>query len=917
MTIDKILEQDVFTEKPIREHAHHVTMLSDLKVDTDYFNHESWKDFTNMLGELYPKEKEGHVFMVGGLISTWRFFFSKHEFKRLPQQRIYRDNPKKIDQMLEKREKVKEVLSQIPENVTTHIFYDKTDLENMTEMYSGFVDEVAKTINTFSKTLNNIQTIINRTNTYLTDFPAKHNKHLQQLEDKYLKKRSSLNNKKPAKMIKELRMRKGILAGSIKRTKNEEKIKEKEKEIETIVSELKEYRSQYEEQKSLLNEKYEEEKENLKLKFNYSSNEQIITWLERLESYNDTLKKCINYLNDFGTKSTLEISKEFLNIEEKVLNLQHKYSGYNKGSILPEKFHSEIESIDQELQDSLEEVRKEYNIHQKYKSVVKRLIPEKTRAEIIEKVKKDYRKSLETLLSETNHKIIVHPFRRNFVTLEHDGEEIIYDVSGFTKLKQNNNSAMRKEAYEEQTRIQPEINTEEYKEILKNLGVEEELLDKIIDKIEIAQTKKPRFKVRSNDHLFRILACDLSEKDIEPSYLISLGPFYDIDRARNWADNKNLETDETKKAMMDGASSGIVLLDYTPNSARFTPMPLHSISLNNNKEVKRRIHTTDAHNGSGDNRWDLGSALAWIIANDKSIDACDDTGDTIQSFNYRGSHSERIDRIPQIQGQIIQYLTTMLWAEDEVIKRSNLKNPVVRIKGNHDKPLDEHGVVLAELITYIRNHSYLMKELENGNLKSPFHIYSTWKQQQNGLETIMDKLPFVTGTVGHEGYHLMEMEDKDNNNYGRIIFSHKVTMGAPGDKMDPISRTINWIRNTGRFNHLENKTNPVRLIEQGHAHIWEVGMIYNGIYVSSAPSLEAMNKNIKYPHKTDSSFGLKVGFMKSIPGATKEYIPQEKYKPITFEFLHEKILTKVFNEKVKSHYEDAKKDEPVELWLKN
>lgn len=917
MTLDKLLEKDIYTPEPTRKHAHHAVMLSDLKVDTDYFNHESWKDFTNMLTELYPENEEGHVFMVGGIISTWRFFFSKHEFKRLPQQRIYRNNHAKIDQMLEKREKVKEILSEIPKNVTTHIFYDKTDMKNMIEMYSGFVDEVAKTINTFSKNLDNVESIINRTNNYLIDTPIKYDKSLQKLEDKYSRRRSVLNNKKPAKEIKKLRKEKGILTGSIKRTKDPNKINEKQKKLEEITSKLKEYREQYDEQKYILKDQYETEKTNLFLKFNNSSNEKIVTWSERLTNYTDTLDHCINYLDNFGTDTTKEISEKFKIIHQKVLDLNEKYQEFNENKIEKEKFHNQIELIDKEIQESLESVRKEYNISQKYKSVVKRLIPEKTRSEIIQKVKKDYRNSLETLLSETNHKIIVHPFKRNYVTIKHNDEEIIYDVSGFTKLKQNNNSAMRKEAYEEQTRIQPKINTEEYKKLLKELDVEEDLLDKIIDKINISQTKKPRFKVRSNDHLFRILACDLSEKDTEPSYLISLGPFYDVNRARLWTDIKNLETDETKKAMMDGASSGIILLDYTPNSVRFTPMPLHSININQGKNIKRRIHTTDSHNGSGDNRWDLGSALGWLIANDKTIDAFDDTGDTFQSFNYWGSHSERIDRINQIQGQIIQYLSTMLWAEDKVIERTNLKNPIVRIKGNHDRPLDEHGVVLAELISFLRNYPHLMKEHEQGNLESPFHIYSMWKKQQNGIETIMDKLPFTTGTVGHEGYHLMEMLDKEDNSYGRIIFSHKVTMGAPGDKMDPVSRTINWIRNTGRFNHIENKENPIRLIEQGHAHIWEVGMIYNGIYVSAAPSLEAMDKNVKSPYRTDSSFGLKVGFMKSIPGATKEYIPQDKYKPITFEFLHEKFLKNVFNEKVKPQYEDAKNKEPVELWLKD
>ena len=534
-------------------------------------------------------------------------------------------------------------------------------------------------------------------------------------------------------------------------------------------------------------------------------------------------------------------------------------------------------------------------------------VPEEFKKQLLFLVKSEYRNLLNSFM-EDKSRFHVHAFQKNYLKLNSNGEEALFEVNGFQEMTNANLSKLRKQEYEKSSRKPTDMETQLIKnrEYMKELGLTEKDLSDLLEQEKLGKNI-PDFKIVGNDFVFRTMACTFSNERVEPTYLVSLAPFFDVEKARSLSKLSYLNKKHVQKAFRTGASSGVVLLDYNKYSLRVTPMNLDQIF--HVKDTLNNIHITDIHSGKEDQRTDLNIAIAYVKKNDHSIESCDETGDRFQSLNYPGSAQEGTNRLARIDDQIIRDVIIHQKADEDIVKRSRLKSAVIRkLKGNHDRPLEPLGISPSKLEILYLNLPYMNKAGI-----SEEELYYAHRLKELGYKTVMDDFPYQTNYLGHEPFAIYNLVTKDGKNYGKLMTSHKATLAGSGDKMDPISRTLEWIANTGRVNFAEKDGN-YRLLNQGHSHIWEIAMAFNGFYICAGPSLEAIDKDVDYPWKTDSSFGLMVGFMKSVPGATKQYIPKEG--AITFEFLHEGLLGKIWKEKLESEYNKIFKKLPAKVATK-
>lgn len=364
------------------------------------------------------------------------------------------------------------------------------------------------------------------------------------------------------------------------------------------------------------------------------------------------------------------------------------------------------------------------------------------------------------------------------------------------------------------------------------------------------------------------------QKGSKPIYQLSLGPFH---RA-------------------GGGSSGMVLLDHA-ETTRFTAFNLDNIRLED--DTLNAFHISDTHAGKGNMRKDLARSIAYLMENDKSVELVINTGDDYQSLNYRGAATEGVKKV-RIDDQFISFWSTYLPSFLEVCERSRLKNPVLLVKGNHEKPLDEYGFNPAKMASFMFSSMQLMKSRGKDFVR---FLPTDYVLDEDGEDSNLKDFPMMSFSVGHEGYGEHEILTKDGESYGNVILAHK--LDAEGEKREPISRTTRWLEETGRAG---SKT---RMVLHGHAHLPGVGNVYDGIDITVGASLESKNRSKKNPWKTDSSYGIKTGFSEPVPGAWKKYVPREG--AITSEFLDEEYLYKIYEKRIKKAVEDNVKRVPSDV----
>lgn len=896
-SLESILEENIYSKKPFERmkecRSTPIPILSNLKADeARIFDEKAWGDFIGILKEMYPKGTSGDLILCGGVINKWRFSYSKYEFQRLQQTQFEGAESEggNFDELEWRMKQAEKYISMIPDNVRIHYTYGAEDMANMIECYSTNIDHFAKYIEGIHRGMKRLEKTIEKTvgavdkleavkSTTLNRITEKYERDLKQVKTEY-KLKTTYEKQRLGRRKKDLKEVSSVLE-SDKLSKDQiPDLKKKKKKLESIISGIEESISKedvrLEEDISKSKAEYEMNKNVAMKKVDFKAIEGIEVFKENILELKTFLKD--NYLSplekDLPIESTSKILSDFAGVYDKIDGIASTYDNFSSKKTDATMFMHELEQYNNFLENQRELMMKKYSISEGYGKLVKRNLTKQIRNELIMLIKNTYKKDMEKLFTaggtNTAREVNIYPKRTTYIKIP--------TVDGDLKVYVNNNplssDPMKKLVKRMHTTLSNGGWTSFEEGSKKKRGRKETIVpDVIIGK----------------DVLPRVMPFSISNKKKEPSYMITVQPFFDVGKARELGDNY-LISDEIKNAEKLPATSGLVLMDYNKVSPRFTIFNLDNISLKNN-DFLNGLHISDFHSGTGNHRWDLAYAIGKVIEEDKSLELLVETGDFFQSLNYRGAATDDQGMV-RIDEQQVAYLTKLLDGFKEVATRSRLESPLIRVPGNHDKPFYELGFDTDEPIACIFN--WAIKHMLEGKGDPDFKfMHNDFKPRRLGYNTKMDSLPMKVLRVGHLGYGETELKTKDGKSYGDIFANHKTTTTGSGYKADPGLRTASWIAESGRVEPHHREINV------GHSHIAQISNI-DGIYVCAAPSLEAMNKNVPNIWKTDSAYGIG-GFMRAIPGTWKKYMPHEG--AITYEYLHEDILEKVYKEKIEKPLE--------------
>lgn len=548
-----------------------------------------------------------------------------------------------------------------------------------------------------------------------------------------------------------------------------------------------------------------------------------------------------------GENADVNDVKAYLDKVPKNVKIHVMYNAVDEGHV-KEAYSTLVEKVTQDAKTALKE---ELSAPQYIQSFMgeeddlsdlssKSKLPKSVKRRLMETAEHDYTE----MISSLGDNIEIHGKGEHKITLKKNGHETkILMGANLTEGKKRNKSSSHL------TRLMHE----------KGLHGEEIDVAYVID----GNCNNFRFKPNS------------PQSGVTPRYEISVGPFS--------------RTDE------GGFSSGAMLIDHA-KTTRVTSFNLGNIKLEDN--TLNAVHISDSHDGKGNMRMDLARAIAYVMDNDQSVELVINTGDDYQSINYRGASTEGMKRA-RIDDQFVSFWSRYLPSFMEVVKRSRLKTPVIHIKGNHEKPLDEYGVNLTKIATFM---VAAMEMLDKGEKEKVRFLPTDFMLEVEGEDCEIYNFPMRSLAVGHEGYGEHEFVTKDGESYGKAILAHK--LDAEGEKRDPTSRTMRWLHETGRGT-------GIRMVYQGHSHIPMSSNVYDGIDITVGASMEAKNRAKKHSWQTDSSYGIKTGFMEPVPGAWKKYIPKEG--AITNEFLSETYLREVYDTRVKDEVKKNVKRVPDDV----
>src|SRR3989338_1363355 len=161
-SLEDMLRQNIATQGPhdriFNGKSTPFVLMSEPKMNTNLFPEKAWGQLVTLLKEMYPEGKKGNMMIVGGIIDDWKFFYSKKEFLRLPQENISVFNKQdklanNLEHLSGKLNRAREFLMQIPLNVAVHYFLGFPDMNNMIELYNCKVDEFAKYVEGIHRSL--------------------------------------------------------------------------------------------------------------------------------------------------------------------------------------------------------------------------------------------------------------------------------------------------------------------------------------------------------------------------------------------------------------------------------------------------------------------------------------------------------------------------------------------------------------------------------------------------------------------------------------------------------------------------------------------------------------------------------------------------------------------------------------------
>ncbi len=913
-SLDDILVKRVYSEDAFERlsggHSTPIFMMGSFLADNKrIFSDRAWKGYVKVVEDTLAKLPNGDndpsvtMIMAGGLIDNWRFFYTKHEFNRL-QQTDFSDMSLSQEEMQEfddRLKRVKEKLDMLPPKVKLHYFYSEKDNKNMIETYSyaiekfqqlvgGVHSELLTTIKTLHRFTKNYELFERKASEAKTTAEGKLGSALRDAERDYRWDYHSLE--------KDINKVKGILK---RKNLSENTIKNRRRQLQSLEQRLKELDTEYSDTKQKIDEKYQKSFSKIGGKTEEKRESLLVSLVESIERRQEKIGTRIQAFESvFSIPSAKQKLRQFTSIHD---NVGMVYQYLNKALEDRDKEPSEIlDYIGDQivfLNEYREALRDEFSLNELSNKITKRRIPKRYREELIHEIEKTYYKKLEDILtSEGTREAVVHDKVRDGFFIEGmAGARILTKGVGFEGHGKSKSESANQIRIDEISAVL----SHDYITLPRDMDKTIEELDGMLESGRNGKNiLVPDLVVVGNDHLFRATMLNYSE-ELPPTYMVTLGPFWDVKKAAQLYNNQ-IKTDETKLAMEQGATSGMMMLDFDRNSTpRFTPWSLDQLIKHSGFDFPylKISANGDEHFGDAMMRNDLHLGLHYMIEKDENIKLYITTGDSEDNFNFRGATTEYLTNTSRLDAQTLEFIGAVSRAWDAIIRRSNLKTKVMMTVGNHGRQQHDVGFSIPEIIAHLKSLPYLMEKYGY----DPRFIGLDLRLQEQGEDSPLDDAPVKSYRIGHEGYGSEDIRFEDSaRKIGRIHISHKVPISGSGDKMDPVGRFVHWASNTGRVK------NDTRVVHVGHSHILMIGMAFGGTYICSNGSWQTINPDVKHPEKTDNAYGISAGFFKPVEGGINSYMPYDKNKPMTFEIIPHGLMKRVYQEKVEPAFQSRVKN---------
>jgi len=843
----------------------------------------AWGDLCgSLLPEIFPEGTEGDIFIVGGLVGEWRYLFTKHERKtRLPQTDWRKllesgeaDYPEREAELEARMDAVKAQLKLLPENIGIQYFFGPNDEKNITESFGVEVDIYAQNVSFVHRDIKDSYKQLEALSEYRTaqknalveELKAEERRHHREMRE--LAERGRLS--KEQKAVNKIR-------GIIKVSKKPETLIRLEKELAKAEKVLRPVEKETT-RRLLHREKTYDKKVASLVKAKDSEISQRVASVStnlvaNATSVNTALTTMDNY---FGNISDVESFIDNFSMVSEELDAFAKQFGVGGADFNEAKVGNFAEVLKAEA-NALDEA---YSIRDS--RITKRKIPLPLRDAIADNVKIKYIARLEGLHPEMH----VHASKRNHI-LYHTpsgGKDLAMIVSGFAGGEADNpiSDALlvaRKRAIAEVARTKCRVGT---------LREERETDSLIPEYSARSRVSVPDFVISGHDTLWRTVPVLFADPNIkrDPTFFITTGPFASADKLRRLKNEGLLRSKEAKLAK-DETTSGVMLVNYTPNSTRFTLFKPEQISLGG--AVVKALHSGDEHVGKEHQKYRADFARQELAIRDDNISAIRRYGDHTQGNNYRGSEFEG-RRAVRVDDQRLAFASRTLPGDLAVLMRSNVYPPILAVEGNHSRPEKNMGISMEELNGVYASTMLKMLGIDDDPKFDMRTLAIDRRKHGYGMESAVDRFGFRVGAVGHEGYSKAPIY-VNGKNCGEELISHKVTACGKGDKTDPIRRTASWIPMTGEI------TPEVRYIGAGHTHLAAAGWAY-GIPIIAMGCGESEDVTLDHSVQSKSPYGLRTVFPMPTTGAWQTYMSVGRGGPFTVEWINESLLDEIFYELV-------------------
>ncbi len=892
--LDDILADEFFTKKRFRERIPKIVTISDPAFDTVYRS-DHWEEFLQEQRKLAQKNPSVDVFILGGLISTYRFNYSKHEFtsaleidhgaivrhaaeieegrglsdeeldEKIEADPSYWNN---LDFMKKAMDFVGSHFESLPENLTFHYAIGHEDLENMKEMYSRKVDVFSRSVGAIFRAMKgatklyeksseisqNVLKIKDNLEAYIHDnwseaFAEDDWEDSEDLDESENAKQGLEFAKEKARVSKKINFYKTSLGREMKRLYG---LRSK---LETIQGDL------------------EGNLNRLEGEFNYT----------RYGSLRNIIQDWLRLYD--GQKEVVEGLSE--NFNEPIADEFADFANPDNAAYFSSDDTLELERISDEIAEGQEKIRQHFHLSMDGR-ITKRDIPQNLREELRQQAKNEYFE----LLIGIHPQLKIYSGLWNSTTVG-EGEDVVrvrfaskQGLSKSAKQRSINGLVKGVHAHALTTNLEECVN-----EAWENSKPADVIL---VGRDKLARSMPLKIsQAKTNEDGFYLL-------ETKEVYLVTQTPFYDVKKAKALENKEWQKTFRISLAGQKGITSGVGVFDFTEYAVAqgfFKTTQLAEI----NQAQKNLIHgmlTGDDHWESHETRKDWGEAKLELILRDPKLNFYVNVGDILQFGHYTTANTVSQAKNPRTDQALRKKQNDLERIRRKLAKRSLLQQYMFFAHGNHGHRLVENGLNPGNLLMGPLQTPYLSDEDLRAfgfNQKIAEGGYDSLSKNKN-----LNELPVQFLTVGGSGQgfgYLTKKRGKDQH-YGKFFIAHKCSSKGAGGKLDPLGKTNNWLCSNAL-------TDGASGVFQGHTHIAAYGLSGFG-YIVNSFSDQVADDTLDHPIKSASEFGMMVGFPKAMGGLQRLAISPTEV--ITVVNARENLLSRVANEVVKPYTQEQMKE---------